>query len=94
MKLYVDDCRPVPEGWAVARTVREAVAMLEAGGVGEVSLDFMIGDRFDDNFAPVARHIAAMPEEKRPRRVLIHTASSEGARLLKQILAGRVEIVR
>jgi hypothetical protein len=94
MKLYVDDIRPVPAGWALARTVAEAVAALDAGGVEEVSLDFMIGDRFQDNFAPVARHIAAMPAEKRPRRVTLHTSSAEGARLLRQILEGAVEVVR
>lgn len=89
-RLYVDDSRPVPDGWALARTVQEAVAMLDAGGFEEVSLDFVIADRFEDNFAPVARHIAAMPAEKRPRRVYLHTSSSEGARQLKQILAGSV----
>lgn len=92
-KLYVDDCRPVPDGWALARTVQEAVAMLDAERFEEVSLDFMIADRYEDNFAPVARHIAAMPAEKRPRRVYLHTSSAEGARQLRQILAGSVQEV-
>jgi hypothetical protein len=62
--------------------------------VEEVSLDFIIGDRFDDNFSPVARHIAAMPAEKRPRLVALHTSSAEGARLMARILEGSVEVVR
>jgi hypothetical protein len=75
VKLYVDDCRPVPAGW-------------------ELSLDFMIADRFQDNFAPVARHILTMPREKRPRLVHVHTSSPDGARLLIQILTGHVDEVR
>ena len=95
MKLYVDDVRPCPVGWRVARTVEEARRALADGGVEEVSLDFVIGDGLNDNFSPVARFIADMPPEKRPRRVRIHTSSSEGARILASILKGRVdEVVR
>lgn len=93
-KLYVDDWRAAPEGWNLARTVEEAIAALDAQDFDEVSLDFMIGDDFKTNFAPVARHIAAMPAARRPRRVWIHTSSSEGARVLQTILAGQVSDVR
>jgi len=95
LKLFVDDVRTAPAGWETARTVPEAIAILEKEAVEEVSLDFMIGDRFSDNFTPVAHFIVTLPEEKRPRRVLVHTSSASGAQMLFAILKGHVkEIVR
>lgn len=38
-RLYVDDLRPCPEGWDVARNFHEAIVMLEATHYDEVSLD-------------------------------------------------------
>ncbi|HRY30229.1 MAG TPA: cell division protein FtsJ [Elusimicrobiota bacterium] len=93
MKLFVDDWRSAPEGWETARSVPEAIERLRVGKVEEVSLDYVIGDDFENNFSPVARFIADMPESQRPKRVIIHTSSSEGARLLRRILEGRVERV-
>jgi hypothetical protein len=44
VNLYVDDIRPCPyTGWAVARTVAEAIAHLELGDVVECSLDHDMG---------------------------------------------------
>jgi hypothetical protein len=36
----LDDIRQAPSGWVRARTVREVVELLQAGGVAELSLDF------------------------------------------------------
>lgn len=38
-KLYVDDLRPCPEGWDVARRFHDAIVMMEATDYDEVSLD-------------------------------------------------------
>ncbi len=44
MKLWVDDARTPPlGGWAWAKTVGEAVRVLEGGGVAEASLDHDLG---------------------------------------------------
>jgi hypothetical protein len=43
VKLWVDDRRPAPRGWARAYTVAEAKAILEAGDVDDVSLDHDLG---------------------------------------------------
>lgn len=95
MKLYVDDMRPAPPGWQLARTVEQAVDFLKDNWVDELSLDYMIGNSDLENFSPVARFILTLPREKRPRRVSIHTSSPRGARLLRGILEGAVdEIVR
>lgn len=91
IKLFVDDWRKAPPGWALASTVEEALQVLGAGEVEEVSLDYMIGEDPDHNFEPVARFIAQMPKEKRPTRVLIHTSSGRGAWALERLLIGKVE---
>ncbi len=95
MRLFVDDCRSAPKGWAVARTVAEAVSALSKGGVVEVSLDYCIGEGPGETFLEVARFIAELPSARRPRRVRLHTASEAGADRMAEILRGRVdELVR
>jgi hypothetical protein len=41
MRIWVDDIRPAPEGWAWARSYEEAVDMLDRYGadITEISLD-------------------------------------------------------
>lgn len=88
VKLYVDDIRTPPPGWALARTVNEAIAVLDAGGVDEISLDYFIGDGEDGTFLPVAHHIAAMALSHKPKKIHFHTASSAGAARLASALKG------
>lgn len=40
MRLWLDDARPAPDGWVIARSYYEAVEMLMAGDVAEISLDY------------------------------------------------------
>lgn len=93
MKLYVDDVRFPPAGWALARTVNDAIQILEAGGVTDVSLDYFIGEGEGGNFLPVAHFIAEMPKDLRPLRVRLHTASDAGAARLAHALDGSVELI-
>jgi hypothetical protein len=44
VRLWLDDIRPAPPGWVHARTATEAIAVLRAGSVVEVSLDHDLGD--------------------------------------------------
>jgi hypothetical protein len=44
MKIYLDDERPTPEGWVGVRWPEEVIALLDAGGVEELSLDHDLGD--------------------------------------------------
>jgi hypothetical protein len=94
VRLYVDDVRPVPAGWRLARTIEQAIHILKSEPVEEVSLDYVIGVYEETNFAPVARFIAQLPRERRPRRVTIHTSSTHGARELMWILEGFVDEIR
>ncbi|MGO9833558.1 MAG: YpsA SLOG family protein [Polyangiaceae bacterium] len=43
-RIWLDDVRPEPAGWTRAKTAREAIALLEAGGVEAISLDHDLGD--------------------------------------------------
>lgn len=44
MKVFLDDERVAPEGWHHVRWPEEAIALLDAGGVDELSLDHDLGD--------------------------------------------------
>lgn len=40
MKLWIDDARPAPPGWALARNYEEAISLLAQGTAVEASLDY------------------------------------------------------
>lgn len=44
MRIFLDDERATPEGWVRAYWPSEVIALLERGGVIEVSLDHDLGD--------------------------------------------------
>ncbi len=44
MKVYLDDERETPEGWVRVYWPDEAIELLEAGGVTQISLDHDLGD--------------------------------------------------
>ncbi|MCA9930208.1 MAG: hypothetical protein KC419_17115 [Anaerolineales bacterium] len=39
-KVWLDDVRPAPAEWALARSYDEAIALLAAGDVVEINLDY------------------------------------------------------
>lgn len=66
VKLYMDDVRPCPIGWTVARSVKEAIAVMETYVVTEASLDHDLGAchrclETDPN-AAVGLHCAHVPD--------------------------------
>jgi len=44
MRIYLDDERATPPGWTRVYWPDEAIALLERGGVAEISLDHDLGD--------------------------------------------------
>ena len=44
MRIFLDDERPTPEGWIRTYWPNEVIALLNAGGVTELSLDHDLGD--------------------------------------------------
>jgi len=43
VKVWLDDVRPAPSGWVHVRTPEEAIELLRAGDVDELSLDHDLG---------------------------------------------------
>jgi len=99
MKLFVDDIRQAPEGWETAQTVSKAIRLLDTQDIEEVSLDHDIAcylytaqsHTSNETFEGVARFIANMPEDRRPKVVYIHTANPLAGDRMREILEGKVE---
>jgi len=91
IRLWVDDIRPAPEGWTLARTVTEAIRILDENVVEEISLDYDISLSVKvglihrpypcgETFEPVARFIRMMAR----RGILLHTMNYGNAGPYKQ----------
>lgn len=105
MNLWVDDIRTEPEGWTRAKTVTEAIRLLDMWDVTEVSLDHDISHKVsigmgdarpfasDETFEPVARFIS---RTYNPGKILItiHTANSVAAEKMSKILERFNPIIR
>lgn len=104
IRLYVDDIRPTPDGWERARTVTEAIRILDTIEVDELSLDHDIQCQGDprnglvvsahtspETYEPIARFVAMMPEDRRPSYVVMHTANPGAAERMADILKGKVD---
>ena len=89
MKVYLDDERPTPEGWHRVYTADEAITLLRAGGVTEISLDHDLGD--DQKFG-TGYDVAVFIEEGaffgnvRPVRWSIHSANPVGRQNMQAAL--------
>lgn len=98
MKLYLDDLRPAPPGWTLVRWPDEAIRLLEAGGVTEISLDHDLGDDARGTGYDVVRWIeeAVATRGFVPPAIAIHTANPSarhqmllGVRSIERLAAGR-----
>ena len=89
MRLYLDDQRPAPQGWILARTAEEAIAWLRKGDVDEVSLDFDLGDRVFGTGMDVLEWIERAVSERRMAlpRMTAHSGSPIGRRRLESMIA-------
>jgi len=78
VKVFLDDERATPAGWVRAFWPEEVIALLEAGGVTDVSLDHDLGD--DDH--GTGYHVILWIEEAValrgfvPPRLRIHSANT------------------
>lgn len=101
VKLFIDDFRPAPAGWFYAQTITEAQRVLSFFEVEVVSLDHDIMHSIPhkndsplieetvaclENFSAVAYFIAMMPAERRPRKVIVHTANAAVVYSILEIL--------
>ena len=78
MKLFLDDERPCPEGWTLARTFEEAVQLLNEGNVTAVSLDHDLGtERTGYDLASLLEEAAFCGLET-PEELFCHSANPVG----------------
>jgi hypothetical protein len=83
-KLYIDDLRPVPDGWVLAKTSAEAIAMLESNPAFEaISFDHDLGG--DDTSRAVVLWLCEH-EDKWPNTAYVHSFNPVG----KEWLTGMI----
>jgi len=90
MKVYLDDTRSTPEGWIRTYWPEETIALLERGGITELSLDHDLGDDGRgtgyDVLTWLERRIfdnAAFPLPK----IYIHSANPVGVLRMRNLVA-------
>ena len=84
MKLWLDDLRPPPEGWAWARTVEEAIPHLRSGEVSEASLDHDLGEGVEEGHRLVlwmAEH-GIWPTQA----ISVHSSNPPGAEMMAAVI--------
>ena len=87
MKLWLDDVRPAPEGWAWVKNVQTARVALRLGKVSEASLDHDLGE--DE---PTGYDLVSWMEETGcwpSGQVHVHSANPVGAARMRQVIDRR-----
>jgi hypothetical protein len=84
INVYMDDFRRCPEGFVLARNAEECIALLEAGDIGILSLDFDLGWG-NPTGIEVARYIAE--SGRFPQEIYLHTSSLEGRQQMYKLLS-------
>ncbi len=92
MKLWLDDYRPVPEGYTGANSVNEAIELVEAAeAAGErieiLDLDYDLG-RFESDGGNGVDFIEWLAERETFYPVEIHSTHYYGARKMEMKIAG------
>ena len=78
MKVWLDDRREPPPGWVWVKTPAETIALLEAGGVDELSLDHDLGLWDDDGREQTGYDVLAL-DRGAGRPALLQAARARGA---------------
>jgi len=82
-RIWLDDERPMPDGFNThVRTSRDAVALIERGGVEAISLDHDLGEASNGTGYDVAKFIEEGSFTGRVNRmeVAVHSANPVGSR--------------
>lgn len=89
MRVWLDDVREAPPGWTRVRWPDEAIALLRAGQVAEVSLDHDLGDDDRGTGYDVLIWIeeAVATEGFCPPAMRVHSANPPARRKMEQSIA-------
>jgi hypothetical protein len=84
VSLWLDDLRPVPDGSKWAKTVDEAISLMEAGNVTEVSLDHDLGEGVDEGY----RLVLWMAENDTwpSETISVHSSNPPGAERMSGVI--------
>ena len=91
MKIWVDDLRPVPEGYEWAKSVNQAISLVEkaeAGGetVELLDLDHDLGDYYSDG-GDAIKLLDWLAERCTFYPIRIHTANPVGRENMERMLS-------
>lgn len=89
MKIYLDDTREAPPGWTRCCWPDEVIALLEGGGVSELSLDHDLGDDERGTGYDVLRWLeeaVALRGFPPPGRIVIHSANASAWKKMSQAI--------
>nr|WP_072327786.1 MULTISPECIES: cyclic-phosphate processing receiver domain-containing protein [unclassified Paenibacillus] len=83
MDVYLDDARPCPPGFVLARNVEECLLLLRDYDIGILSLDYDLGWH-EPTGMDVVRGIIASGQY--PEQIYLHTSSDIGRRQMYEAL--------
>ncbi len=91
MKIWVDDLRPVPEGYEWAKSVNQAIALVEKAEANEekvelLDLDHDLGDYYADG-GDAIRLLDWLTERGTFYPIRIHTANPVGRENMERVIA-------
>lgn len=97
MKLFVDDIRPCPEGWTVARTFDDALTILRTQGdnIAVLSLDHDLGCFSEADGRELTGYTLVqnlLGYNISPRLIFLHTDNAVGRDNMYQSLQRGIEL--
>ena len=88
IKLYVDDERPCPDGWVLARNYAEAFHHIDLRRVAVISLDHDLGeDRTGYDIACYIEQLAHEDSSYKPPTIYVHSANPVGRQNIERVIA-------
>ncbi|MFH5183399.1 cyclic-phosphate processing receiver domain-containing protein [Paenibacillus sp. TAB 01] len=83
INVFLDDLRPRPKGYLLARSVQECIKLIRSHEVGVLSLDYNLG-RGRPTGASVVGYI--IKKKRYPKKIILHTADRSGRRRMYRVL--------
>lgn len=92
MNIYLDDLRKCPKGFVLARTVEEAIALLEANEVDILTLDHDLGEDGNGDLLPTGYDLVKYMCERGlyAKKFYMHTSNPVG----RENMASTLEAAR
>ncbi|WP_409346714.1 cyclic-phosphate processing receiver domain-containing protein [Paenibacillus sp. MBLB4367] len=75
INVYLDDLRPRPKGYKLARTVKQCLKLIKRNKVNVLSLDYDLGFGRPTGFE-IVQYV--MKSKRYPKKIILHTANPFG----------------